>query len=67
MEWTSEGKRKGNAEYVRRSRHSVINRQRMTVRAKWAQRAKPGGTAGAIFLSQQEVAMGWVFLFPSRS
>ena len=67
MEWTFEGKRKGNAEYVRRSRHSVIKGQRMIVRAKWARSAKPGGTAGAIFLSQQEVAMGWVFLFPSRS
>ncbi len=34
-EWTSEGERKGNAEYARRSRHFVIKRQHMTVCVEW--------------------------------
>ena len=63
-EWASEGKLKAVGETEQTLRYQS---QRMKVRVKWAQCAKPGGTAGFIILSQQTTGTGFFVSSPEKS
>ena len=66
-EWTSEGERKWPVpEYARRRRRSVINRPRMTVRKKWAQKASSRVAPQDYSILSQHDLLGQDFFCPDN-